>query len=64
MPPEELAARLGVTTDTLRTWEKKGAIPRPRQVLNSTATGRGRGRRWVRYDYHRVLRWLDGKRDD
>ena len=64
LAPHEVAKRLGVTVDTVSNWERRGAIPPPMQVPNGTPTGRGRGRRWMRYDYWKVLRWLDGHRDD
>jgi len=64
LSPQEMAGRLGVTVDTLGNWVKRGVIPSPLQAPNGTSTGRGRGRRWMKYDCWRVMRWLDGYRDD
>ena len=63
LSPKKLALRLGVCVDTIANWRVRDIIPPPLEALNSTPTGRGRGNRWVRYDYWRVLRWLDGKRE-
>lgn len=49
MPPEDLAALLGVTRRSLADWRRKGKGPRP--------TWLGQRRAWYRTS--EVARWLD-----
>lgn len=61
----QLAQVVGVSTRTIQVWQSQGRIPAAHlQMPNDTQSGRGRGRRFVRYDLYRTLRWLEGRRDD